>query len=104
MTEDVKLDSLRKWASMAADEYAPNGQVEVKDPPFANSAVTVDIELERALAQVLLWPSGMLEFRVFAVESGEEVATEHHEVHGSDELVVVLRKVAELLAATEAAR
>ena len=104
MIKDVKLDSLREWASMIADEYAPNGQVEVKDPLFANSAVTVDIELERTLAQVLLWPSGMLEFRVLAVESGEDLATEYHEVQANDELVGVLRKVAELMATAEAAR
>lgn len=53
---------------------------------------------------VLLWPSGVLEFRVFAIESGEEVATEHHEVHGNEELVAVLRRVVELMAAAEAAR
>ena len=103
MNTRVKFDLLRGWASALAKKYSTQGQVEVKEPTFPNGAVTVDIDLDRTLAQVLLWSSGMLELRVVAVESGEEVTTENHQVQDEDELAEVLRRVEALVAATDAA-
>lgn len=97
------LDLLRAWASKLSEKYPAQGQVEVKEPSFPNGALTVDIDLDRTLAQVLLWPSGMLELRVVAVESSEEVATENHEVQDEHELAEVLRRAEMLVATTDAA-
>lgn len=104
MKRSTGFNLLREWATEIAVQYGPHGDIEVVEPGFPNAALTVDIELDRSLAQVLLWPTGSLEVRVVAIASGEAVATESHEMLGEDGLTELLAHTQRLLNKTQASR
>jgi hypothetical protein len=98
------LDFLRGWASSLTTVLQPGAEVEVQEPGLPNGALVVNVDASQTLAQVLLWPSGMLEFRVIAVESSEEAATESREIRTIDDLASVLRSVELMILAAEGFR
>jgi hypothetical protein len=102
VTTTPGFDLVREWASTLRAAVLSSGEVVVGEPAFPSGGLTVDIDLDRTVGQVILWPTGMLELRVMAVESGDEVATESHQVRDAAELAAVLRRVEELVARTQA--
>src|SRR5689334_12101423 len=101
MTTPENSDRLKAWASILGAQYQGQGRVQVAESQHANGAIVVDIELDRTLAQVLLWPNRMLELHVIAIDSGHDVCLETHNIDSSDTLEAVLARASDLIAANQ---
>lgn len=95
------FDTLRAWAEAAQERLGARAEVRVQEPKFANGGLIVELELQRTVAQIMLWPSDMLDLIVLSTASPETVANEHHEVLDSDGLARILDHMERLLRSSE---
>jgi hypothetical protein len=86
---------------MLGARYQGQGCVRVEEPKHVNAAIVVDIELDHTVAQVLMWPNGMLDLHVISIDSGHDIALETCEIDSGDTLETVLARASELIAANQ---
>lgn len=95
------LERLRRWANHTKTAQERRGTVDIREPRFENGGLVVDMLLERAIAQVILWPSGMLDLTVLSTEPDGKEIQEHYEIKDEDDLTRVLNRVALLVCLNE---
>ncbi len=91
------LSTVRDWVASRLEEISDHGNVFVTEPTTEHGAISVDVDLQHTLAQVLLWPTGSLEIRIVDVESEKELVNEHREVAAPEELACVLESTRRLI-------
>ncbi len=102
MTDSFEI--VRGWAAKNAKRFAEDGIVRVVEPQHPNASLTVNFDLRGAIAQLSLWPNGMVELQVLAVSNGEEVATHTSCVTNPDALREICRDAARLIGEVQSGR
>lgn len=96
-----KTDYLRKWADDARRAWEWCGSLNIQEPKFSGSGLVVELILERTVAQVVLWPSGMLDLSVLSTRLDEAAVEEHYEIESEDHLCQIMNHFDNLIRVAE---